>query len=118
MEVINYYELKPDPVRGVHILDTRNGKMWHFRGGYGDLGRHITQPGCAHLIEWLGDRRETHLSIIEALDAMEGGDTPAAERIAELENGLRLMRRWIESEERPGDRTMDIYNLTAKLLPY
>jgi predicted MarR family transcription regulator len=36
-------------------------------------------------------------------------------RVEELENALRLMRRWIEAG---GDHTMDIYNLTAQLLPY
>ena len=40
------------------------------------------------------------------------------DRVTELENTLRLIRRYIESEDRPGDRTTDIYNLTAQALPY
>jgi len=39
-------------------------------------------------------------------------------RELELENGLRLMRRWIESEEKPGEWTAEIYDLAGKLLPY
>lgn len=82
--VIDYYEIKPSDTRGVDIVDTRNGERWHFAGGYGDFGRHITQPGCARLVEALGDSHRTDLSIMGALDAIEKGE-PIGQ-----ENNLRL----------------------------
>lgn len=58
------------------------------------------------------------INIPSLIDRNDDLHTVLAERdarIAELEGALRLIRRYIESEE---NRTMDVYNLTAKLLPY
>jgi hypothetical protein len=42
----------------------------------------------------------------------------AQARIDEMESTLRLIRRRIEAEERPGEWTSEIYQAAGKALPY
>jgi hypothetical protein len=51
------------------LVDDDTGKRWHFAGGYGDMERKITQPGCARVASYLGKRHMSTGSILDALDA-------------------------------------------------
>lgn len=63
------YYIEVDPIHGyADLVRQSDGLRWRFTHGYGDMQRHITQPGCETVAAFLQDRRLVQNSIIEILD--------------------------------------------------
>lgn len=65
--MINYYHIRLHE-GAADLVDTRDGRQWHFVGGYDPDERLVTQLGCDLIATWLGERSTYDGTLLAALD--------------------------------------------------